>query len=442
MPADVVERAKAVTLDGVGCGLYAADLPWTEILTRVVVRGEPNGGPATLWGRPERVSPASAALINGTMVQGFELDDIHIGGGLHSAAAVVPAAFAAAQYAGDVSGERLLTALIAGYEVGPRVGMCMRNQQMLLRGWHSGAIVTTFPAAIAAGVVLGLNAEQFGHALGIAATQSAGLMSAQYGSMVKRMHHGKSAQSGLYAAMLAADGFTGIENVFELPYGGFCRTFSASEDNFDLQQLIEGLGSVWQTKRIAFKPYASMGGNHAAIDGIRELAEETGIGADDIAEITIHVTEAMVHHAGWTYRPRGLTAAQMHIGFAVAMQLVDGNVFVEQMVPDNVGRPDLLALVERIRVVRSPEREAKGTAYRWGCDMTVRLRDGRVLEKTVDWARGSERNPLSNADVAAKYRRLARKVLPEEQAATVEQQISTLETAPSVAGLVSGLARR
>ena len=94
IPDDVLERAKAITLDGLGCGIYAANLKWTDILTRVLVRGEPSGGPSTLWGRQETVSPPSAALINGTMVQGFEIDDIHIGGGLHSAAAVLPAALA------------------------------------------------------------------------------------------------------------------------------------------------------------------------------------------------------------------------------------------------------------------------------------------------------------------------------------------------------------
>jgi 2-methylcitrate dehydratase PrpD len=439
IPTEVVERAKAITLDGLGCGLYAAKLPWIEILTRVIARGEPGGGPATLWGRLESVSPASAALINGTAVQGFEIDDIHIGGGLHSAAAVVPSALAASEYAGNMNGRRVLAGIIAGFEVGPRVGMCMRNQQMLLRGWHSGAIVTTFPAALAAGVVMGLNAAQFMHALGIAATQSAGLMSAQYGSMVKRMHHGKSAQSGLYAALLAAEGFTGIEDVFELPYGGFCRTFSNGPDNFDLDQLIDGLGTRWETMRIAMKPYATMGGNHAAIDAIKELQQEADFGPDDVEEVVVEVVESMVHHAGWAYQPKGVTAAQMNLGFAVAMQLTEGDVFVEQMVEENIARPDLMALTDRVKVVRSVKREKKGTPYRWGCDMTARLKDGRVLTKTVDWALGSEKRPLSNAQIREKYRRLARTALPEDKVATVESEISGLESRLSPAALMAAL---
>jgi len=426
VPSEVISRAKAITLDGIGCGIYAAHLPWTEILVKVIGKGEPNGT-ATLWGRRETVSPASAALINGTMVQGFELDDIHIGGSLHSGAAVIPAALSAAEHVGGVRGERVLAGIIAGYEIGPRVGLCMRNQQMLLRGWHSGAVVSTFPAAVAAGVVAGLNSEQMMHALGIAATQSAGLMSAQYGSMVKRMHHGRSSQSGLYAALLASEGFTGIEDVFELPYGGFCKTFSNSEDNFDLDKLTEGLGQEWETMSIAMKPYACMGGNHAAIDAIKQIAVEAAITPDDIAEITVGVVQAMVHHAFWDYKPNGLTAAQMHLGFAVAMQMIEGDVFVEQMTEGNTSRPDLVALARKVVVVRSTERENRGPQFRWGCDMTVRLTDGRVIEKTVDFATGSRQNPLDLANLQKKYRRLAINSLPEENVLAVEEGVLAID---------------
>src|SRR3954462_15111722 len=127
VPPQVIERAKGIMLDGIGCGLYAADVEWTRILVRVGQQIEPQGGQASLWGRRETASAASAALINGTMVQGYELDDVHMAGALHSCAAVLPAAFAAAEFVGadKVDGMRLLLAIIAGFEIGPRVGMCL-----------------------------------------------------------------------------------------------------------------------------------------------------------------------------------------------------------------------------------------------------------------------------------------------------------------------------
>jgi 2-methylcitrate dehydratase PrpD len=119
------------------------------------------------------------------------------------------------------------------------------------QGWHSGATVGVFAAAAAAARALRLDVERTVHALGIAGTQSAGLMAAQYGAMVKRMHAGRASQSGLYGALLPEQGFTGIENVFEAEYGGFCTTFSGSQDRFRLAELTAGLGSVWQTMGVA-----------------------------------------------------------------------------------------------------------------------------------------------------------------------------------------------
>ncbi len=182
-----------------------------------------------------------AALVNGTQVQGFELDDVHRKAVLHVGAVTLPALIAVAESHAKLSGRDFLTAAVAGYEIGPRVGLCM-GQEHIGQGWHSGATVGMFSAAAGAARALSLDADKTVHALGIAGTQSSGLMAAQYGAMVKRMHAGRAAQSGLYAALLAADGFTGIVDVFEAPYGGFCTTFSRSQDRFNLNELSAGLG--------------------------------------------------------------------------------------------------------------------------------------------------------------------------------------------------------
>src|SRR5207237_4936154 len=154
-----------------------------------------------------------------------------------------------------MSGQRFIAAAIAGYETGPRVALCM-GPEHIGQGWHSGATAGVFSAAAAAAAALGLDAEKTVHALGIAGTQSAGLMAAQYGAMVKRMHAGRSSQSGLYGALLAANGFTGIQDVFEAPYGGYCTTFSRSTDRFAMEQLSADLGPGFEPVRIALKFYS------------------------------------------------------------------------------------------------------------------------------------------------------------------------------------------
>src|SRR3984957_18527505 len=199
-----------------------------------------------VWGTDRRLSAPHAALVNGTLVQSFELDDVHRAGVLHVGAVTLPALFAVVDMRPGMSGRDFLRAAVAGYEIGPRVGLCM-GPEHIAQGWHSGATVGVFSAAAGAAAGLKLSRDQTVHALGIAGTQAAGLMAAQYGAMVKRMHAGRASQSGLYGALLAENGFTGIPDVFESEYGGFCTTFSRSNDRFNLPELTSGLGERFET---------------------------------------------------------------------------------------------------------------------------------------------------------------------------------------------------
>jgi aconitate decarboxylase len=435
VPQHVLTRARELLLDGLGCGLFAADVQWTRILARVVAQMEPGGGQASVWGRGETASAAHAALLNGTMIQGYELDDANQAC-FHACAIVLPAVFAAADYIGaqNVDGKTLLRAIIAGFEVGPRVGLCLDGDRMIVKGWHAPGIFGPFPAALAAGIVLGLDADQHYHALGIAGTQASGLMSAQFGSMVKRMQCGKNAQSGLYAALLAKEGFTGITDIFERKYGGFCTTFTQTEDEFDLSELTDGLGERWETMRIDFKRHAALGTNFAAMDAIEELRKE-GLQAEDVEEVVVHATQATVSHGGWSYEPSGLTSAQMNLGFCVATMLVEGEVFVDQMVEANIARPDLIALARRVKAVRDPQREQQGRDHARGARVEVKLKDGRTVSKTVDFFIGSHHRPLSNEQVLAKFRKLARNTLPLSACDRIEELVWSVDRLDSVVEL-------
>ena len=251
IPAKVRERLKLLILDSLGCAIYGAHLQWCRILRDTLEQLDETRA-TSIWGTDRRLSSPHAALVNGTQVQSFELDDVHREGVLHVGAVTLPALIAVAQTHAQLSGRDVITAAVAGYEIGPRVGLCM-GPQHIGQGWHSGATVGVFSAAAAAARGLALDTEKTLHALGIAGTQSCGLMAAQYAAMVKRMHAGRAAQSGLYAALLAERGFTGIVDVFEAPYGGFCTTFSRSPDRFDLTALTAGLGERYETMRVSLK---------------------------------------------------------------------------------------------------------------------------------------------------------------------------------------------
>jgi 2-methylcitrate dehydratase PrpD len=440
VPPDVVARAKSIILDGFGCGLFGAQVKWTQLLSTVVAKLEPNGGTAAIWGRGETASPANAALVNGSMIQGYELDDANPAS-IHSCAVVLPAAIAAAEMIGadKVSGERLLTAIIAGFEVGPRVGLCMNGNKMLAKGWHTPGIFGPFPAAMAAGTVLSLNERQLFQSLGIAGPQAGGILATQFGSMVKRILSAKASQSGLYSALLAAEGFTGIEDVFEQEYGGYCTTFTQSKDQFDLSALTDGLGSRWETMRISIKRHACVGTNLSALDAVEELMRE-GLKAEDVDRVVVKMTEDAVLHSFWTpYLPVGLTAAQMHLGFCIGMKLIDGEVFVDQMVEENIGRPDILEICQRVDVVRDEEREKRGRPFARGADVEVLLRNGTRVRKVVDNFLGSFQRPMSDEQMAVKFRKLAEKSLPAAKVSQLEKIVRNLESYGSAAELLEVL---
>src|SRR5580700_9478468 len=208
IPADVIARIKLLVLDSLGCAIYGGDLPWSRILRETLLELDKTTA-ASVWGTRDQLSAPHAVLVNGALVQSFELDDVHRVGVLHVGAVTLPPIFAVLEREPSISGRDFLAAAVAGYEIGPRVGLCM-GQEHIGQGWHSGATLGVFSAAAGAAAALRLDVPQTVNAIGIAGTQSAGLMAAQYGAMVKRMHAGRSAQSGLYGALLAKRGYTGI----------------------------------------------------------------------------------------------------------------------------------------------------------------------------------------------------------------------------------------
>src|ERR1700727_1687529 len=268
-------------LDSLGCAIYGANLEWCRIL-RTTLEALDATRTTSIWGTDRKLSSPHAALLNGTQVQGFELDDVHRKAVLHVGAVTLPALLAVAESHARLSGRDLLTSAVAGYEIGPRVGLCM-GQEHIGQGWHSGATVGIFSAAAGAARGLALDADMTVHALGIAGTQSSGLMAAQYGALVKRMH--------------------------------------------------AGLGERFETLRISLKFYSCVGSNHTTLDAIRDIRKRRPFELDEIDSIVIHGSQVTVDHVGWPYKPEGLTAAQLILPFCVATLLLEGDVFVDEFTP-------------------------------------------------------------------------------------------------------------
>jgi aconitate decarboxylase len=438
VPDRVRTRAMHLLLDGIGCALMGAQLPWSRTAVDAVTAFEGRGN-ATLVGTGRTTSAPAAALLNGTFIQGFELDDFHPLAPLHSNALMLPALLATVGCLERVSGETLLRGAIAGYELGPRVGLSLHGSEMLTRGWHSGSVFGTLASAAAAGTLLGLDAATFEDALGLAATQSCGLMGAQYEAMCKRMHHGIASRNGLYAAFLARGGYTGIKQVFELPYGGFLSTFGEGHGP-DASQLTSGLGTRWETERIVVKPYAAMGGLHASLDALFEIARERPLRPEDVAQIDVDLSEAVYHHGWWKpVRPLTATGAQMNVAYALAVAAIDGEALIHQFAPSRIDRDDVWTLIPKITAHHDPAFDAAGAVGRGRTRLRVRFTDGTTLEREKVAAR-SALEPLPNDAVVAKYRSLTRGVLDPARQQAVETLVLSLDRALDVRPLVEALA--
>jgi 2-methylcitrate dehydratase PrpD len=414
IPNEVIERIKLLILDSLGCALYGSALEWSRIL-RATLAGLDVTKACRVWGTPELLSAPHAALVNGTLIQSFELDDVHRQGVLHVGAVTLPPLLAVTEIRPGLSGRDFLTSAVAGYEIGPRVGKCM-GPQHIGQGWHSGATVGVFSAVSGAAAALRLSSEQAVHALGIAGTQSSGLMAAQYGAMVKRMHAGRAAQSGLYGALLAQAGFTGIVDIFESPYGGFCSTFSRSNDRFNLDELSWELGRAWETMRISLKFYSCVGSNHTTLDAIRNMQNKTPFGADDITSIVVHGSQVTVEHVGWPYKPQGLVSAQLNLPFCVATLLLEGDVFVDQFTDAAVDDQRRIELSKKVSVLHDPAITARGANYRHMVRVDVHLKNGVKLEQAVETPRGSEASFASQAEIVGKFKKLATHVVSDARA--------------------------
>jgi aconitate decarboxylase len=434
IPVAVRERLKLLILDSIGCAIYGAKLEWCRILRETLEHSDKTRD-ASIWGTDRKLSSVHAALVNGTQVQGFELDDVHREGILHVGAVTLPALIAVAETHARLSGKDFIAAALAGYEIGPRVGLCM-GPQHIGQGWHSGATVGVFAAAAAAARALALDAEKTVHALGIAGTQSSGLMAAQYGAMVKRMHAGRAAQSGLYAALLAGNGFTGILDVFEAPYGGFCTTFSRSQDRFDLAALSAGLGERCETMRVSLKFYACVGSNHTTLDALTDIRKRHPFSVAEIERIVVHASQVTVDHAGWPYRPEGLTAAQLNLPFCAATLILTGDAFVDQFTPDCVNDRARIELSRKVQVIHDPAITTLGAAHRHRVRVEVHFRDGSVEHESRDAPRGSEQNFASEAQIIDKFRKLTRAAIAEQQQNALIEAVLQVERLPDSRAMI------
>ncbi len=423
VPQDLIGNAKQCIRDSLGCGVFGAATEWTQAVVRTVgLLGQKPS--ASAWGMKVKADPLGVAFINGTAAQGFELDDCHDQSMSHYGAGVVPAVLASSEGAfGAFDGKDVILATVAGYELGTRIGNTV-SPSAFHRGFHPCGLTSTFGSAAAIAKLLGLDTDKYISALGLAGSQAAGLMAAQFGAMAKRFHSGKASQNGIIAALCAREGLTGVRDVLEAPYGGFCSTYS---ETYDLSWATDGLGSDWEMRKNGFKRYSSLASSQTSVDALRQIIARTGIKGEDVASVRIGTTEMVHVHCGWPYVPKETITAQMNLPYTAAVTLLEGNAFIDQYADDKLRDPTIIDLANRIEVYVDRELDAGGPHEMRAVRVTVTMKSGEQHHEAVTYRSGHWRNPMSEDALRDKFRDLAGRVLLPEAVTRIEQVIDNLE---------------
>lgn len=427
LPPDVVLLARQCTLDWLAVTLAGSREPVARLLRDEVLDqgGKPH---TTLIGTGDRVTAAQAALVNGTAGHALDYDDVLSTFLGHPSAPVLPAVLALAER-GELPGRAVVAAFVAGFEAESLFGRTIVPGHYE-RGWHSTATLGTFGAAAACAHLLGLDEGQWRHALGLAATQAAGLK-ASFGTMGKPFHAGKAAQNGLMAATLACRGMTSAPDAFEA-HLGFAH---ATSPHLDGSQLDAVAPEDFDIRQVLFKHHAACYLVHSTVEGVLALRRD-GLAADDIEALTVRATPMHLDTCGIA-EPATPLEAKFSLRYAAAVALVTGSAaesaFDERVVRD----PAVQAVLERVEVVTDGSLDNL-----MATPVSARHRAGATSEACVDVglpARGAELG-LQWDRLAAKFRGLAGPVLGDEGAGLVLDLVARLEELPSVSPLLRACA--
>jgi 2-methylcitrate dehydratase PrpD len=433
LPDAVVDRAKYFVLDYLGVALRGSLVESSAVVRAFVERFAPPGQ-ATIIGCDQGAHPAYAALANGAAAHCLEMDDTHQEGSIHLGAPVISALIAASEMQ-PASGGEFLAAVVLGYEVAARLAMAVGPEAHYRRGFHPTGTCGTFGATAAVARLWGLEARAIAQALGIAGSQAAGSMEfLATGAWTKRFHPGWAAHSGLIAAALARQGFTGPETIIE-GRAGFVQAYSQAPRP---ERVTQGLGDSFEILATAVKPHACCRYMQAPIDAILELVRTHDIAADDVAQVTLGILDTafpiICEPAAIKYAPRSVVDAQFSMPFGAAVALLCRRASLAEFSPEMVADPRVRALMPRVALVRDPELE-RGFPREWPAWASIELRDGRKVSAAVRYPKGDPQNPLSWDELLAKYRELGRSVLPEERLDELSRRVRALESAPDVAPL-------
>ena len=434
VPAKTVQHAKWALLDSLGCALFGSRQPWARIMAEEML-AEGSRGHSTIIGQRQAVPAPAAALCNGTAAHGFELDDHLDAAIVHPGAIIVSAALATAESV-DAPGARLLAGIVAGYETLNRVGLAM-GLEASHRGYHKTAVVGPLGAAVAAGVLMRLTPAQLTVAVGLACSAASGIKSFAAGTgggMMKRMHCGRAAESGVRMAQLAARDFTAPPTALDGRFG-LLEVFGGA--GAQPERLTAGLGTDWAMDSVYVKMYPCCAWIQAAVQQIVALRGPRPLAPGDIKRVRIGACSYAVKHNG-AVTPPDTMGAQYSIPYCVAAALTadpaDPAIYQEAALDDPARRE----LARRVELHVDPELEAAFPAH-YASRVELELAGGVRRQSVVMDPHGMPADPCTDDERRQKFARLAGSVISPASVEKVQRSILECERLGSARELLRPL---
>ena len=435
LPPDVVDRAKYFCLDFAGVTLNGST---TDSAKAVVKALDDVGrsGPSTIVGTNKRALPEYAAMANGTAFHSIEMDDINNEASLHPGVVAFPTALAMADIA-PVSGKDFISAVVAGYDVIIRLGRALKPKEHYGRGFHPTGTCGAFGGAAVAARLLGLQGDDYTHALGIAGSQAAGSMEyLAQGAWTKRLHPGWSAHSGIWAALLARAGYSGPTTILE-GRDGFLNAYSGDPDP---SLVLKDLGEEYQVTRTGVKPHACCRYNQGPIDCLLEIGKSNDFQAMDIEEVKIGVLSQgmrlVAEPVEAKRNPKSVVDMQFSMPFAAAVALSYGSASLNEYAIGIPDRPEVRHIMDRVQCVTDPKLDAQAPKLfpAWA---EVRTSNGRTMRSELTYPKGDPENPVTWDEMRTKFNLLSAPVISSQRQEKIISAIDSLEQMDDVRQLAS-----
>jgi 2-methylcitrate dehydratase PrpD len=439
LPHEAIHWAKVGILDTVGVTLAGAREDCSRIVDGIATRGAT--GPSLIFGGNRRTAPLEAALVNGTASHALDFDDMNNTLGGHPSAPILPALFALADEIG-ASGRDFIAAYVAGFETECKVAMGVHFYHYT-KGWHPTATLGVFGAAAGCAKLLKLSDDKTATALSIATSLAAGIK-ANFGTMVKPLHIGHCTRNGMFAALLARDGFTAGDRAFEHKQG-FFNVFNG-EGNYDAGKILPAWAQPLDIVKpgIAIKQYPCCGSTHSALDAILKLAREHKPAADDIERVDVWTHTRRLEHTNRP-EPKSDLDAKFSVQYCITRALLDRRISIEHFEGRAYEEPAVRKLMPRVHA--APYTTAQFPAdNHFGAEVRIALRGGRVLSAKVDQPFGrTSVSPLPAGLLKEKFEDCATRMLPRERVAPLYSAIQgfeNLKDVREVTAIIAGESRK